>query len=90
MTGEPEGLAELLKTAVATGDWSVVGYDDAEFAAYLSPRLTSVRIPIADMALNACRSLLNACYQTTLPVSQRFEPQLIARESVAQAHPARR
>jgi LacI family transcriptional regulator len=72
------------------GDWSVVGYDDAEFAAYLSPRLTSVRIPIADMALNACRSLLNACYQTTLPVSQRFEPQLIARESVAQAHPARR
>lgn len=24
MTGEPEGLAELLKTAVATGDWSVV------------------------------------------------------------------
>lgn len=72
------------------GDWSVVGYDDAEFAAYLSPRLTSVRIPIVDMALNACRSLLNACYETELPVSQRFEPLLIARESVAQAAPARR
>jgi LacI family transcriptional regulator len=66
------------------GDWSVVGYDDAEFAAYLSPRLTSVRIPIADMALNACRFLLNACYQTALPVSQRFEPLLMARESLAQ------
>lgn len=70
------------------GDWSVVGYDDAEFAAYLSPRLTSVRIPIADMARNACRSLLNACYQTDLPVSQRFEPELLARESVARVSSA--
>jgi LacI family transcriptional regulator len=79
-------LSRLHHTGISVpGDWSIVGYDDAEFAAYLSPRLTSVRIPIADMALNACRFLLNACYQTTLPVSQRFEPQLVARESLAAA-----
>ena len=72
------------------GDWSVMGYDDAEFAAFLSPRLSSVLIPIADMALNACRFLLNACYDKTLPVSQQFEPLLMARESVAPARNTQR
>src|SRR5262249_18600096 len=40
---------------------SVMGYDDSDVAAFLSPRLTSVHIPIAEMGLNACRQLLNAC-----------------------------
>src|SRR5207244_12460 len=31
------------------GDWSVLGYDDSDVAAYLAPRLSCVHIPIADM-----------------------------------------
>jgi LacI family transcriptional regulator len=62
---------------------SVVGYDDSDVAAFLSPRLTSVHIPIADMGLNACRMLLNSCYQMALPISQKFVPELSVRDSVS-------
>ena len=61
---------------------SVVGYDDTDVAAFLSPRLTSVHIPIADMGLNACRMLINACYGASLPVSRSFVPAVSLRDSV--------
>ena len=64
------------------GKWSVLGYDDSDVAAYLSPRLSCVHIPIADMGLNACRQLLNAC-GVPLEVSRRFEPRVVLRDSLA-------
>jgi LacI family transcriptional regulator len=64
-------------------DISVVGYDDAEMAPFLSPRLTTVRIPIADMGLNACRLMLNECHGNELPVMHRFSAELIVRNSVS-------
>ncbi|MCW7537926.1 LacI family DNA-binding transcriptional regulator [Aquabacterium sp. A7-Y] len=67
------------------GQVSVVGYDDAEIASFLSPRLSSVRIAIGDMALNACRLLLNLSYGSELPVTYRFEPELQLRESIGPA-----
>jgi len=62
---------------------SVMGYDDSEVAAFLSPRLTTIQIPIAEMGLNACRQLLNACAGMTLPVSRKFVPRLVLRDSLA-------
>jgi len=62
---------------------SVLGYDDTDVAAFLSPRLTSVHIPVADMGLNACRMLLNSCYGLTLKISREFEPTVVHRDSVA-------
>lgn len=61
---------------------SVLGYDDTDVAAFLSPRLTSVHIPVADMGLNACRMLMNACYGMTLKVSREFKPEVSVRDSV--------
>jgi LacI family transcriptional regulator len=65
--------------------WSVIGYDDSDVAAFLSPRLTSVRIPIAEMALNACRQLLNTRFGSTLAVSRKFVPTVVMRDSLAKA-----
>ncbi len=65
--------------------WSVMGYDDSDVAAFLSPRLTSVRIPIAEMALNACRQLLNTRFGTELAVSRKFVPTVVMRDSLAKA-----
>jgi LacI family transcriptional regulator len=62
---------------------SVIGYDDSDVAAWLSPRLTTVRIPIAEMGLNACRLLLNTCSGAELPVSRKFAPRVIMRDSLA-------
>lgn len=64
------------------GRWSVLGYDDVDVAAFLSPRLTSVHIPLADMGLNACRMLLNDCYGLQLPLSRDFAPKLVLRDSL--------
>jgi len=64
------------------GDVSVLGYDDTDVAAFLSPRLTSVHIPVADMGLNACRMLMNACYGMSLKVSREFEPVTSTRDSL--------
>lgn len=68
-------------------DVSVVGYDDADFAPYTSPPLATVAIPAADMALNACRLLMNQCYGTSLPVVSHFEPRLVLRASLGAARP---
>ncbi len=62
---------------------SVLGYDDTDVAAFLSPRLTSVHIPVAEMGLNACRMLLNSCYGLTLKISREFELTVVQRDSVA-------
>jgi LacI family transcriptional regulator len=64
---------------------SVMGYDDSDVAAFLSPRLTSVRIPIAEMALNACRQLLNTRFGSELSVSRKFVPVVVMRDSLARA-----
>jgi LacI family transcriptional regulator len=63
--------------------WSVLGYDDADVAAFLSPRLTCIHIPIAEMGLNACRMLLNAKHGLALPVSRKFVPTVAMRDSLA-------
>jgi LacI family transcriptional regulator len=67
------------------GTWSVVGYDDADIAAWLSPGLTSVHIPIAEMGLNACRLLINLRHDAGLPVVRKFNPAMVMRDSLAQA-----
>lgn len=67
------------------GDVSVIGYDDAGIAAFMSPRLCSVRIAIADMGLSACRLMLNLCYGLKTPVSYDFAPELVLRESLGKA-----
>jgi LacI family transcriptional regulator len=64
-------------------DLSVLGYDDAELAAYTSPSLSTVRIPSTEVAANACRHLINQCYGASLSVQHDFASEAIARRSVA-------
>jgi len=71
-------------------DVSVIGYDDTEPAGYLSPALTTVRIPIKDAAVAASRFLLNGCYGMKLPVARDFPPQLVWRDSVGDGPHARK
>jgi LacI family transcriptional regulator len=63
-------------------DMSVVGHDDAEFAAMLSPALTSVRWPKYELGRKAAELLIA---ETSDPAHRhgdiRFEPELVVRES---------
>lgn len=63
-------------------DMSVVGYDDVDFAAMLSPALTSVRQPKYELGRAAAELLIS---ETADPQHRhsdiRFEPELIERQS---------
>lgn len=63
-------------------DVSVIGYDDSRFAGYTSPPLTTVHVPIDAVAASACRLMLNACYDSELPVERNFPPTIAWRSSV--------
>jgi LacI family transcriptional regulator len=64
-------------------DVSVVGYDNTVMSAYTSPRLTSVGIPMSEMAANGCRWLLNQCFGTELAFHRDFSIEVAWRASVA-------
>ena len=64
-------------------DLSILGYDDAELAAYTSPALSTVRIPSTEVAANAARHLINQCYSSALSVRHDFDSEVVLRQSVA-------
>ena len=63
-------------------DVSVVGYDNTVLSGFTSPRLTSVAIPMSEMAANGCRWLLNQCFGTSLEVHRSFSIDVAWRASV--------
>lgn len=63
-------------------DLSVIGFDDSQMAPYTSPPLTTVRIPIAEVAVAGCRFLLDLCYGLALPIQRDFCPVVVWRDSV--------
>ena len=67
------------------GDISVVGYDDTTSAAYLTPPLTTVRSPKAEMGLLAGRTILQLVQQQdSLPAETVTLPvELVVRASTA-------
>lgn len=58
-------------------DISVMGFDDSPVAAYGVPPLTTVHVPMHEVAVNGCRQLLNTCYGLKLPVQRVFPAQLV-------------
>ncbi|MDQ5897846.1 MAG: LacI family transcriptional regulator [Pseudomonadota bacterium] len=68
-------------------DLSVIGYDDCDFAAHVSPPLTTVRIDIGAVAAQAARDLINRCYGLDLAVAHDFPPELVRRASVCPPAP---
>jgi LacI family transcriptional regulator len=64
-------------------DVSVLGYDDAQSAEYAAPPLTSVHIPLREVAVSGLNFLLNRCYDSLLPVQREFPINVVWRASVA-------
>ncbi|WGS47859.1 substrate-binding domain-containing protein (plasmid) [Burkholderia sp. JSH-S8] len=71
-------------------DVSVIGYDDDPSAAYATPALTSIHIPVAELTQNAVRWLINQCYGTSLKVARKFDVGVAMRASVGAAPQSRR
>ena len=66
-------------------DISVTGFDDIRAAAYMSPALTTIRQPMADMGRAAAQFMINRLNRTEdFRELISFEPELIIRESTSQ------
>lgn len=63
-------------------DISIVGYDDQPTTAYMTPPLTSIRIPAVEIGEGAARALLRLMRGEAAAIP-RFPPTLSVRESVA-------
>ena len=64
------------------GEVAISGFDDFEFALYISPTLTTVRVPYAEMARRAVGLLVSQMDdQSATPQSLILKPSLIVRES---------
>lgn len=76
-------IARLTEAGLSIpSDVSVMGYDDSPNAAFSAPSLTTVRMPFKDVAVNACRFLIQSCYGVSLPVSREFALAVVWRLSV--------
>jgi DNA-binding LacI/PurR family transcriptional regulator len=69
-------------------DVSVVGFDDIQAAAYLTPRLTTVRQPLRQMGEMAAKQLLMRISNENGKAPQLISlaPELVVRESTGPAH----
>lgn len=66
-------------------DVSIVGFDDSEVSAFISPALTTVRVPAADIGHRAAETIVG-CIEGTAPLrSVEFQTELVVRRSTAPA-----
>ena len=96
--GNDQMAAGALHTFRAHGlriphDISLIGYDDVLFSRYLFPALTTIRQPLAEMGEAAARLALTALgaespAEDKEEVKTKFDPVLVARESVASPQPS--
>jgi LacI family transcriptional regulator len=72
-------------------DLSVVGFDDTEVCEWMSPRLTTIRQPLAQMAVLAVRNVLEPAHPAgEQPLRLELSTSLVVRESTAAPVPAAR
>ncbi len=62
-------------------DLAMIGFDDIQFAQYLQPPLTTVRVPAHEIGATAARMLLDIIQTGGHPTSVLLDTELIIRES---------
>lgn len=70
-------------------DLSVVGFNDFDFASWVRPAITTVRIPGAQMGARAVQLLVDAVDGNRVAESVAFQVELVVRESTAPVRPER-
>ncbi len=79
-----EGLQE--KGYSVPEDLAVIGFDDIQEAPYLFPALTTVKQPIAKMALRSAQIAIEICEGRNQPQEVMFETELVVRATCGCTH----
>lgn len=69
-------------------DIALIGYDDRDFASWIRPGLTTIRMPSYEMGLAAARLLLQQIAGEELEIATNIPGQLIIRESCGAKQPS--
>ncbi|MGH1351177.1 MAG: LacI family DNA-binding transcriptional regulator [Methyloligellaceae bacterium] len=64
-------------------DISLIGYDNAALSEHTYPKLTTISNPVEEITINASRFMRNLCYEQKNPVTNKFKPNLIVRETIS-------
>jgi len=64
---------------------SIVGFDDIEFAAQLTPGITTMRVPSADIGREAGKRILARLAGEAVAICESFKPSIIERGSAGPA-----
>jgi DNA-binding LacI/PurR family transcriptional regulator len=67
------------------GQVSVVGFDDMQHSAFVSPSLTTVHLPLYQVGLLACEKLIERVHGRSEKVAETLSTHLVVRESTAMA-----
>lgn len=62
-------------------DIAIIGFDDLDMSQYYSPSITTIKLPLYEMAEAAAYLLLNTIYETKYTIKRAFSPELILRQS---------
>lgn len=62
-------------------DISIMGFDDAEYAAFLNPPLTTIAVPAQDMGIRAAKAIYGALAENKKLNSEKLETKLMVRLS---------
>ncbi|WP_369920540.1 LacI family DNA-binding transcriptional regulator [Marinomonas polaris] len=62
-------------------DIAIIGFDDLDMSKYYSPSITTIKLPLYDMAEATAYLLLNSVYGAHFPLKTTFFPELIVRQS---------
>ncbi len=83
-SGAINALRELNKNV--PDDISVVGFDNVDFASYLTPGLTTIDYPMREIGAMAARWILNRAYgDHKMSLTHILEPKLVLRGTTKQA-----
>jgi DNA-binding LacI/PurR family transcriptional regulator len=66
-------------------DVSVIGFDNLQHAAFVTPSLTTVHLPLYQVGLLACERLIERIRGRAEPVAEALSTHLVVRESTAMA-----
>ena len=66
-------------------DVSVIGFDNLQHAAFISPSLTTVHLPLYQVGVLACERLIERIRGRIEPIAETLPTHLVVRESTAMA-----
>ncbi|HEX5612580.1 MAG TPA: substrate-binding domain-containing protein [Burkholderiales bacterium] len=79
-------LTESLRRGIRVpGDLSIAGFDDIDMASEITPSLTTVRVPAADIGRRAAARMLERLAGREVPAREEVPVELVVRESTGRA-----